>query len=144
MFAEVTNSTPTDYIFLRPAIITLSVEHIKISILDWNAYYWFPYLAMCNGSLNRGMNTFTCKANDLTQWWPTWWLILSNLRWYRINWSQFLTSLYAPVKCIVIIVILISHQLFHTSLCTIKVTPYIIFYILLLHNYTFRLAPQWC
>ena len=63
---------------------------------------------------------FTCKADDLRQ---SWRLILNNLRWCRIIWSQFLTSLYAPVKCIVIIVVIISHQLFHTSL----VTPYIIF-----------------
>ena len=32
LFAKVSNSTPTNYIFLRSAIITLSVEHIK----SWN------------------------------------------------------------------------------------------------------------
>ena len=32
VFAKVPNFTPTNYIFLRSAIITLSVEHIK----SWN------------------------------------------------------------------------------------------------------------
>ena len=43
MHAKVANSNPTNYIFLRLAMITLSIEHIKSLFfqnlrLSWNAY----------------------------------------------------------------------------------------------------------
>ena len=67
--------------------------------------YPVVHTAMLLLKMPVSMNAFTYKPDEFRQWGLAWWLIFNNLRWCRINWSHFLSSLYEPVKCIVIVVI---------------------------------------